>query len=54
MPQHLTEFQQAISWTNVDLDSCRHMTSLGQNELLNGVYQSSLMQGTNYLMVYSQ
>ena len=25
--------QQAITWANVDLDPCRHMTSLGHNEL---------------------
>ena len=25
--------QQAITWTNVDLDPCRHMASLGHNEL---------------------
>ena len=25
--------QQAITWTNVDPDLCRHMVSLGQNEL---------------------
>ena len=24
---------QAITWTNVDLDPCRHMASLGHNEL---------------------
>ena len=27
--------QQAITWTNVDLDPCRHMASLGHNELTN-------------------
>ena len=26
--------QQAITWANVDLDPCRHMTSLGHNELI--------------------
>ena len=25
--------QQAITWANVDLDLCRHMVSLGHNEL---------------------
>ena len=25
--------QQAITWANIDLDPCRHMTSLGHNEL---------------------
>ena len=25
--------QQAITWANVDPDLCRHMTSLGHNEL---------------------
>ena len=25
--------QQAITWTNIDLDPCRHMTSLDHNEL---------------------
>ena len=25
--------QQAITWTNVDTDPCRHMVSLGHNEL---------------------
>ena len=33
--------QQAITWANVDLDPCRHMTSLGYNELR--VFQSSLV-----------
>ena len=27
--------QQAISWTNVDPDICRHVASLGHNELIN-------------------
>ena len=26
-------WQQAITWANVDPDLCRHMASLGQNEL---------------------
>ena len=26
---------QAITWTNVDLDHCCHMASLGHNELIN-------------------
>ena len=26
--------QQAITWTNVDPDICRHMASLGRNELM--------------------
>ena len=26
--------QQAIAWTNVDLDPCHHIASLGQNELI--------------------
>ena len=26
--------QQAITWANVDQDLCRHMASLGHNELL--------------------
>ena len=26
--------QQAITWTNADLDPCRHMVSLGHNELI--------------------
>ena len=26
--------QQAITWANVDLDLCRHMASLGHNELI--------------------
>ena len=25
--------QQAITWANVDLDLCRHIPSLGHNEL---------------------
>ena len=25
--------QQAITWASVDLDLCRHMASLGHNEL---------------------
>ena len=25
--------QKAITWANVDLDLCRHMVSLGHNEL---------------------
>ena len=46
VPQYLTDHsphlfrkwlgavrQQAITWTNVDLDPCRHMTSLGHKEL---------------------
>ena len=24
---------KAITWANVDLDPCRHMTSLGHNEI---------------------
>ena len=32
MPQHPTD-QQTIIWANVDLDPCRHMMSLGHNEL---------------------
>ena len=28
--------QQAITWANVDQDPCRHMTSLGHNELTDG------------------
>ena len=27
--------QQAITWTNVDLDPCCHMVSLGHNVLIN-------------------
>ena len=27
--------QQAITWTNVDLDPCRHMASIGYKELIN-------------------
>ena len=27
--------QQAITWANVDPDLCRHMASLGHNELMN-------------------
>ena len=30
--------QQAITWTNVDLDPCRHMTSLGHNELISSTW----------------
>ena len=30
---HWDIFQQAITWTNVDPDLCRHMASLGLNEL---------------------
>ena len=30
----LTLVQQAITWANVDLDLCHHMTSLGHNELV--------------------
>ena len=26
--------QQVITWTKVDLDPCRHMASLGHNELM--------------------
>ena len=26
-------WQQAIAWANVDSDLCRHMASLGHNEL---------------------
>ena len=26
--------QQAITWTNVDPDVCRHLVSLGHNELI--------------------
>ena len=45
MPQYLTDHKstfvqvmaccrQAITWANVDLDPCRHMTSLGHNEVI--------------------
>ena len=45
--------RQAIIWTNDDLDYWRIYASLGFNEL-NGVYHGSLVQGTNFLIVYSQ
>ena len=31
--QVMAWWQQAISWASVDLDPCRHMTSLGLSEL---------------------
>ena len=34
--------QQAIAWTNVDLDPCRHMASLGHNELIQCLIQFSV------------
>ena len=29
--------QQAITWANIDPDLCRHMVSLGPNELMASV-----------------
>ena len=37
--------QQAITWANVDPDLCRHMASLGHNELTN----EGPLQTSNYI-----
>ena len=40
--------QQAITWTNIDPDLCRHMASLGHNELTHVVKDLSLAHGQPY------
>ena len=37
--------QQAITWANVDLDLCRHMTSQGHNELIHKNTSSLTLMG---------
>ena len=36
---------QAITWAIVDLDPCRHMTSLGHNELIFKSAAATWMKG---------
>ena len=40
--------QQAITWASVDLDPCRHMTSLGHNELNFSVLRINHSRRTYY------
>ena len=34
--------EQAITWANVDLDGCRHMASIGPNELIDMYHNTAV------------
>ena len=44
--------QQAITWANVDPDLCRHMVSLGQNEL-NSIFTKTHLPVTYFSIAQS-